>query len=197
MMVASQRILTDVLLVTDHNRIDMAQKLQRDLGDTIIVGEEISTDAGDIIGLYLKKCVQPYQSLIKTVQDIKNQGGLVYIPHPFETIRKGISEASLLDIVRQIDIIETQNGRAFAQNNHKQAKDWATQHQIIGATSSDAHHVAGLGKSYTVLSTRPTKETLVSLLASCEHVYTRPNIRSLTAPKMNRLKKALKGSTYA
>src|SRR6266852_4695389 len=69
--------------VTDHNSIAFAQKLQAELGERIIVGEEITTAEGEIIGLYLKKTVPGGRSLAETVRSIKEQDGLVYVPHPF------------------------------------------------------------------------------------------------------------------
>ncbi len=70
----------DLIAVTDHNRIDTALELHRALGDRIIVGEEIMTTSGEIIGLYLEKPVSAGLSPDETISQIKQQGGIVYIP---------------------------------------------------------------------------------------------------------------------
>jgi predicted metal-dependent phosphoesterase TrpH len=92
-MLASGRL--NYIAVTDHNRIDFALQLQAQLGPQIIVGEEITTTDGEIIGLYLHEVVPAGLSTLEAVQRIRQQGGLVYVPHPFETVRKGITAATL------------------------------------------------------------------------------------------------------
>src|SRR5882757_5862760 len=69
----------DVIAVTDHNRIDFAQKLQTELGERIIVGEEITTLEGEIVGLYLQTLIPAGLSVVETVRQIHAQGALVYI----------------------------------------------------------------------------------------------------------------------
>ncbi len=121
----------DCVAITDHNRIDMATELAQELHDQIIIGEEITTTDGEIIGLFLQKPIAPNLSPLETVQSIKDQGGFVYIPHPFETVRSGLSERTLDQIVDYIDIIEVYNGRAVVQNRGPQAVAWAKVHQKL------------------------------------------------------------------
>jgi predicted metal-dependent phosphoesterase TrpH len=175
--------------ITDHNRIDFATDLHRKMGELIIVGEEIMTTAGEIIGLYLEKLVKPHQSPLATVKAIKDQGGLVYIPHPFETVRKGLSAAIMEELADYIDIIETCNGRAFFQNRASQAAVWARMANKLGAASSDAHGLSGLGTTYTSVSQVPTHDTLLALLANGIQLTGRPTVRALLYPKLNRLRK--------
>src|SRR4051812_4619386 len=80
----------DVIAITDHDTIDFATHAQTELGDRIIVGEEIMSTGGEIVGLYLKEAVKAGLSPLETVKQIREQGGLVYVPHPFETVRKGL-----------------------------------------------------------------------------------------------------------
>src|SRR5262245_43185713 len=87
-MLASGKL--DYVAVTDHNVIDFARILHDQLGEQIIVGEEIATSEGEIIGLYLTSVVPSGLSAAETVRAIKDQDGLVYIPHPFETLRNGL-----------------------------------------------------------------------------------------------------------
>ncbi len=178
-----------VIAVTDHNTIAFAQELHRKLGDQIIIGEEITTLDGEIIGLYLKEAIRPGLSATATVAAIKQQHGLVYIPHPFETVRKGIPLARLEDIAKDVGIVETHNGRAIFQNKSQQALTWAASHELPGAASSDSHGWHGWGKTYTILTAMPTQKTLVSLLAKAKYRTERPGLRGVLYPKFNRLRR--------
>jgi predicted metal-dependent phosphoesterase TrpH len=176
----------DCIAVTDHNVISFAKQLNEELGHQIIIGEEISTLDGEIIGLYLQEAIRPGLSAAATVQAIKKQGGLVYIPHPFETVRKGIKKATLDSISKDVDIIETQNGRAIFQNKSEQAIAWATEHKIPGIASSDSHGWHGWGRTYSIVSAIPTRATLVDLLSQAQTRFGSPGIRGVLYPKFNR-----------
>jgi predicted metal-dependent phosphoesterase TrpH len=182
----------DVIAVTDHNQIDFALDLQKQLGDRIIVGEEIMTTGGEIIGLYLTERIRPGLSPLETIKQIKEQGGLVYVPHPFESIRKGLHPGVMDELVDYIDIVEVCNGRAFLQNRSAQTVIWAKLNHIIGAASSDAHGSRGLGKTYTRLKVLPKPGELIETLAHSTPVTDRPGLRSLLYPKYHRLRKKLK-----
>lgn len=182
----------DVIAITDHNRIDFALDMQQRLPDSIIVGEEIMTTAGEIIGLYLTELIPPHLTPQKTIKAIKDQGGIVYIPHPFETVRKGLHPAVLDELVDDVDIIEICNGRAFFQNKSEQAVVWTRLNNKIGAASSDAHGFQGLGATYTTVNTMPTKETLLDLMKNGVPMTGRPSVRALLYPKLNRLRKKAK-----
>lgn len=182
----------DCIAITDHNRIDSARKLQAELGqDRIIVGEEISTPEGDIIGLFLSKAIPPQPTTRAAAEAIKAQGGLVYIPHPFETVRSGISEACLDGIKDLVDIVESANGRAYFQNFGPQAHTWAHLHGLPAFASSDAHRAGGLGKTYTALRETPTAKTLIELTSTARKAYARPSLLDILAPKRNRVRKWL------
>jgi predicted metal-dependent phosphoesterase TrpH len=182
----------DCVAITDHNRVDLAIALHKELGDSVIVGEEITTSGGEIIGLYLTKAIPPNRSPLSTVQAIKAQGGIVYIPHPFETIRHGITKSTLDEIIDHVDIIEAHNGRAFFQNKGPEAAAWATLHHRVRASSSDAHGLKGLGSSYTELEELPNKDTLMALMEKARLTTKSPPLHTLLYPKFYRLSKALK-----
>jgi predicted metal-dependent phosphoesterase TrpH len=186
--------LLHTIAVTDHNSITMALELHRELGDAIIVGEEIMTTHGEIIGLYLTKRVPSGLSPHDTVKHIKDQGGIVYIPHPFETLRKGLAPQILEEIADYIDIMEVCNGRAFMQNRSSQAVVWARLNQKDGAASSDAHGYKGLGRTYSSLPEMPTRDNLLRLLDKAVLRTRNPSVRSLLYPKYHRLRKRIGGS---
>lgn len=182
----------DCVAITDHNTIRLAEKLHREFGDKIIIGEEIETKVGEVIGLFLSKSIPKGLSLADTIKAIKSQGGLVYLPHPFETVRKGIQQADLKEVVDSIDIVETYNGRAVAQNKGPRAAVWARLHHKPGAAASDAHGIKGLGTAYTTIESMPTATTLVSQLHTAHLTMERPPIHSLLYPKLHRLRRRLK-----
>jgi predicted metal-dependent phosphoesterase TrpH len=180
------------IAVTDHNRIDFAQDLQRQLGDHILIGEEIMTTAGEIIGLFLKQKIEPHQTPYATIAAIREQGGIVYIPHPFESIRKGLHPAVMDELISHIDIVEVYNGRAFVQDRSTQVAVWSRLNQVPGAASSDAHGIRGIGKTYTIVKAPPTPGTIRHLISEGSAIAGRPGVRALLYPKYNKLKKKLK-----
>lgn len=178
----------DMIAITDHDEIQAAKEIQSKLGDKIIVGQEITTTEGEITGLFLTDLVKPGLSALATVKAIKEQDGLVYVPHPFETVRKGITREILDQITDYVDIVEVHNGRAFFQNKGPKAAVWARLNNKSVAASSDAHGQKGLGTSFTILPKLPSKETLVELLKAGRVTTGKPPVSSLLYPKLNRLR---------
>lgn len=179
----------DFIAVTDHNKIDFALELQKTLGEHIIVGEEINTLEGEIIGLYLREAIPRDLPAQTAARAIKDQGGLVYIPHPFETVRHGLSETSLSELIALVDIIEIFNGRAFFQNRGPHATTFARLHNKPGAASSDAHGIKGIGTVFSQISKSPSAKNLPELLQTAHYVTKRPPLRTLLYPKANRIRK--------
>ena len=183
------RELLDVVAITDHNTIEFAQQAEQELGNLVIVGEEISSIEGDVIGLFLSNKIDPGLSLADTIDEIRSQDGLVYVPHPFEKVRKGISEEDLEVCIDKIDLIETINGRAWIDNRSTKAKKWAAKHNQLGVASSDAHHVRDVGKTFTVIEEHPTVENLLELVENGELHFAPPSLTGITAPSINRWQK--------
>lgn len=179
----------DVIAVTDHNTIDMAKELHATFGDRIIIGEEITTLDGEIIGLYLHRTIPPLLSVEETVRRIRAQGGLVYIPHPFETVRKGLKRSVLDSIAADVDIIECHNGRAVFQDRSKLASAWQRLHRTAAAASSDAHGMAGWGRTYSAIGAMPSRDTLPGLLRDATHTVGFPGLQGMAYPKYYRLRK--------
>lgn len=110
----------DCIAVTDHNTIRGAL-LARELADfKVIVGEEVKSSQGDIIGLFLSEEVPKGLSPLETVRRIKGQGGLVLVPHPFDAVRRGpLSPAALREILPYVDLIEVLNARTTFKRDHR------------------------------------------------------------------------------
>lgn len=181
--------LVDYVAVTDHNSISFAKELQASFGDRVVIGEEIMTSVGEIIGLYLEEKIYPGLSPIDTIKLIKDQGGLVYIPHPLETFRHGLQIDVLEQIQDHIDIVEIGNGRALLQSKYAQILVWSNLNHLIGAASSDAHGRLGLGRTYTSVTEIPTRDSLLHLLQKGTPTINRPSLMALLYPKYNRLSK--------
>lgn len=188
-MLASGKL--DYIAVTDHGTITFARALQQRLGAQIIVGEEITAREGDIIGLYLRHAVPGGLPVVETASQIHGQGGLVYVPHPFERLRKGPARTALAALEACADIIEVYNGRALSRRANARAAAWAADTQKPAAASSDAHGWHGWGRSYSVVAAAPTRGTLAALLVHAVLVTHRPGLRMVLYPKLHRLGKRL------
>ena len=156
------RGIIDCMAITDHDQIDNALRLKEKFDQRIIVGEEISTSQGHLIGLFLTKHIQKGLDIGKTIEEIKKQDGLVYIPHPMEKRRSGINLANLQPHIRDIDIVEVFNSRSFKPV--KYSRLWSAQHSLAQAAASDSHGPRGIGSSYVDIASFPTRNNLIEQL---------------------------------
>lgn len=152
----------DVQAITDHNKIWGAQQLKA-LAEaraepgtpTIIVGEEVSTTEGEIIGLFLDTCVPRNLTPEETVARIKGQGGLVLIPHGFDPLKRHRLQPEALErVAAEIDIIETFNARVSKPRWNEAAAVWADAHGLLKSGGSDAHTLADVGDAWTETPTQ-------------------------------------------
>lgn len=158
----------DVVFATDHDTIDGALRL-RELADgyRLIIGEEISSADGDLVGLFLERAVPPGLSGEETIARIREQGGLVSVPHPFSRNRNHrLGRAALERLWPQVDCIETFNAReAFASDN-RQASAFAAEHGIPGALGSDAHTPWELGRAHLEIDDFTDQRDFITSLRS-------------------------------
>jgi predicted metal-dependent phosphoesterase TrpH len=193
--VAAARGLTH-LAITDHDRIDGALRA-RDLAPadlTIIVGEEVKSADGDLICLFLERPVPPGLSAAATIAAVREQGGIVGIPHPFDRFRNSIlREAHLAGIAAQVDWVEVHNARVVGGGGNEKAALFAREHDLPGVAVSDAHSVLEVAVSYVALTGDPsTPEGLLAALLDAELVMSRASylVRGITpvAKLVNRLR---------
>jgi predicted metal-dependent phosphoesterase TrpH len=140
----------DVVFVTDHNVTEAAMAAaRRDLGVRIIVGEEIRTPDGDVIGLFLTERIPYVLPLAEVVGRIRAQGGLVYAPHPFDLIRSSTGRV-LPELCRAgaVDVIEAFNAKIEDQGLNERAAGLARCFGIPVGAGSDAHDADGVGAAY-------------------------------------------------
>jgi predicted metal-dependent phosphoesterase TrpH len=151
---AASRGLTH-LAITDHDRIDGALRA-RDAapeGVTIIVGEEVKTADGDLLAVFIEKAVQPGLSALETIAAIREQGGLVGVPHPFDRLRGygRKSGADPAEIAAAVDWVEVHNARVVGGSANERAALFAKEHSLPGLCASDSHTVFEVGVSYNVV----------------------------------------------
>lgn len=159
--------------VIDHNTIEGALKLKTSPidGFSIIVGEEIDTSEGEITGLFLKEWISPGLSPEETIDRIKQQGGLVYITHPFCRFRRSRLRLNALKrVVDRVDIIEVFNSRNIFHGDNKKAYAFAKDNKKLMMVGSDAHIAYEYGKSYIRISPFNSAEEFKRNLAGAEFV---------------------------
>jgi hypothetical protein len=135
------------IAVTDHNEISGALEA-RDKADGIqvIVAEEVKTaDQGEVIGLFIEEKIERGMTLQETIVEIKRQGGLVYVPHPFDRLHSVPGYEHLLDVLDDIDAIEVFNPRIAISEFNDEAVRFAAKYRIPAGAGSDAHVPQGLG----------------------------------------------------
>ena len=137
------------IAVTDHNVITgalEAREKAKEFGVKVIVAEEVKTaDQGEVIGLFIEEHIDRGMTLAETVAEIKRQGGLVYVPHPFDRMHAVPDYEHLLGIVDDIDAIEVYNPRVAIGSFNEEAERFAAKYRILAGAGSDSHVAPGLG----------------------------------------------------
>lgn len=166
---AIERGLTHVC-VTNHNNVEGAiavrdKAIELGLQDqlTVILGEEVSTADGEVVGIFLTKTIPRGLSANETADEIHRQGGLVSIPHPFDPFRQShIKPGPLRNLadVGKIDAIEVFNSRITIQSHNAQAAAFAAQYGIPGIACSDSHSAFEIAMCFNSLPPFDSAEQL-------------------------------------
>ncbi len=140
----------DVLCITDHNAIAGAVQLAERLPCRVVVGEELRTHAGEIIGLFLTERVPFGVPPADAARMIRDQGGVVYVPHPFDPMRRNLAEPALRALTDEglVDAIEVVNAKTSLPSLNRRAADFAAEHALVPGAGSDAHVPLALGAAY-------------------------------------------------
>jgi predicted metal-dependent phosphoesterase TrpH len=155
------------LAVTDHNTLDgalqaaslVALQPERFRGLRIIPGEEVKTNEGEIIGLFLSQSIPRGLTPEETIDRIRAQGGLVTIPHPFDRVRGSrLAETAIRRVAPLVDAIETFNSRTTLPADNARALALARAHQLAATAGSDAHVAWEVGNAYVELDEPPAGE---------------------------------------
>jgi predicted metal-dependent phosphoesterase TrpH len=182
---AASRGLTH-LAITDHDRIEGALRARAaaPAGLTIIVGEEVKTADGDLIALFLQRAVAPGRSARDTIAEVREQGGLVGIPHPFDRFRGSMLKDPRLEAIGPlVDWVEAHNARIVGGDGNERAAAFAKELGLPGVAVSDAHSTLEVGVAYTVVEVDPgTPEGMLAALTNVGVVPGRASyiVRTLT-----------------
>jgi predicted metal-dependent phosphoesterase TrpH len=147
---AIRRANINVVCATDHDTIEGALRL-RELADgfRVVVGEEVATRDGELIGLFLEHAVPTGLSAEDTISHIHEQGGVVSVPHPFSHTRPHrIRRDALERLWPLVDCIEVLDAREASTDGARQAQAFARERNIPGAVGSDAHRESEVGRAW-------------------------------------------------
>jgi hypothetical protein len=149
LLAAAKEAGLGAIAVTDHNEISGALEAREKasgFGVKVIVGEEVKTASqGEVIGLFIEEKIPRGMTLEQTVAEIKRQGGLVYVPHPFDRMHAVPDYEHLLGILDDVDAIEVFNPRVAIGSFNEEAVRFAAKYRIVAGAGSDSHVAQGLG----------------------------------------------------
>jgi len=147
------------LAITDHDRVDGAMRA-RDAqvpGINVLIGSEVRTQAGDLIALFIERPIRVGLPPAEAIAAIREQGGLVGIPHPFDGTRGSLLlNDAFLELLPRVDWIEGWNARLLSPGGNERAATLARDHAIPGVASSDAHSIMEVGNAATIVVGDPS-----------------------------------------
>jgi hypothetical protein len=143
----AKKVGLGAIAITDHNEVSGAlEARERANGIKVIVAEEVKTaDQGEVIGLFIEEKIPRGMTLQETIAEIRRQGGLVYVPHPFDRMHSVPDYEHLLDVVEDIDAMEVFNPRVAFSAFNEEAARFAAKYRIVAGAGSDSHVAQGLG----------------------------------------------------
>jgi predicted metal-dependent phosphoesterase TrpH len=157
----------DAIAITDHNRIDGAFELAKRAPFPVIIGEEIRTSEGEIIGYFLNELIPRGLAPEETIRRIRAQGGLVNIPHPFDSLRKSvITRDALMRVADQADMIEVLNARVLRPYENELAAAFARNIHKLPVSGSDAHIPYEIGTAWIELEPFGDAQSFLKNLAA-------------------------------
>jgi hypothetical protein len=166
------------IAVTDHNEISgalEAREKAKAAGVKVIVGEEVKTaEQGEVIGLFIDEKIPRGLTMAETVAEIKRQGGLVYVPHPFDRMHSVPDYEHLLGILDDVDAIEVFNPRVAIGAFNEEAVRFAAKYRIVAGAGSDSHVAQGLGSVRIRMRDFDGPEEFLQSLSDAE-IVTKPS----------------------
>jgi hypothetical protein len=166
------------IAVTDHNEISgalEAREKAKTAGVKVIVGEEVKTaEQGEVIGLFIDEKIPRGLTMAETVAEIKRQGGLVYVPHPFDRMHSVPDYEHLLGILDDVDAIEVFNPRVAIGAFNEEAVRFAAKYRIVAGAGSDSHVAQGLGSVRIRMRDFDGPEEFLQSLSDAE-IMTKPS----------------------
>jgi len=157
----------DRVVISDHNRIEGALRLRDLAPHRVLVGEEIKCAEGpEVIGILIEEEIPRGTPIREACERIRAQGGVVYVPHPYDTRRSGAG--SILDDIEDlVDVVEAHNARTFDVALNLTGEEWALRHGKLLGAGSDAHSLGEIGTAYVeVPAFEHTRAGLMQALAA-------------------------------
>jgi predicted metal-dependent phosphoesterase TrpH len=174
------------IAVTDHNEIEgafLAERLAE--GDPfVIVAEEIKSSEGEVIGLFLKERIPGKLSFDETLSRIKEQGALVYVPHPFDALRTTPTYQALVDNLHRIDVIEIYNAKVALSSFNLSAERFAAKYNIVAGAGSDAHVLQALGTAMLRMPSFHDPQSFMAALWEADIIARRKSLLYLQSLKL-------------
>lgn len=161
----------DRVALTDHNTAAGALALHREYPELAIVGEEVRTNEGEVIGLFITGSIRSRRAPEATMDEIHAMGGLTYLAHPFDRRRANFAPHRVVEMAARVDIIETYNAWSAPGDNQAAARLCAELGKVA-ATGSDAHHPRELGLSWMEIDDYETPADFLEKLRFARHVIT-------------------------
>jgi predicted metal-dependent phosphoesterase TrpH len=161
------------IAITDHNVFSGAREaveLARDRALTVIPGEEVKTKSGEVIGLFLSEEIPRGLSMGDTIAAIRDQGGVVYLPHPFDRLHTIPDASTLHRHLAEIDVFEVYNARLLFDAMNDEAVRFARKYNLTMGAGSDAHVLQGVGTGLVRMRAFETPEEFLISLRSAEIV---------------------------
>lgn len=153
--------------IADHGTAEGALRMQKLAPFKVIVAEEILTPYGEIMGMFLKETIPSGLSVEETISRIRAQGGLVNIPHPYDTFRQSALRNSMLEeLAEQLDVVEVFNARGVVRGNTTKARIFAEKYGIAKSAGSDAHTPLEIGNAYVEMPEFNGKDEFIEALAA-------------------------------
>lgn len=141
-----QKLGLNCIAIADHDAVEGGLELQKIAPFKVIVAEEVQTYNGEVMGMFLKKRIASGIPLQHAIAAIKEQGGLVNIPHPFDPMRGlRLNADEFNKLASQIDLIEVFNARVPTTQTNTKAVNFAKEHNLPGTAGSDSHSILELG----------------------------------------------------
>jgi predicted metal-dependent phosphoesterase TrpH len=148
-----QKVGLNCIAVTDHNTTKGAFAAREFADFMVIIGEEVGTSEGEVTGLFLEEDIPRGLTPVETAKRIKDQGGLVSVPHPFDRFRSSvITRRGLEEVLPYIDIIEGFNARNNLDADNRKAQEFAKEHSLITSGVTDSHTAIELGRTYVEMA---------------------------------------------
>jgi len=185
----------ECIAISDHGTVEGALEMQKIAPFPVIIAEEILTPYGEIMGMFLKEGIPSGLSVAQTISSIREQDGLVIIPHPFDRFRPSALNTEVLkELVaqKQVDAIEVFNARAPLRRSNVRAKAFAQKHGLPGTAGSDAHTLYEIGSAYVEMPEFTGRDDFLEALVQGKIVGRRTNPLAHVNSIWSRLKGNLK-----